>query len=158
LFFQATSAEENPDGCIHITNKQHVSRPVCLEFKRDWCSALAANSLAGKEFQMNSVYAMQRANGDWFALKDGDSLRVPVFQSSSHAMTARSRDSGMECFRPMILTAGAIDGLMTGAGNVCFWLVQNPSIKLSHGQPLDQAQLESLMRNQLVAAKNEEPR
>src|SRR6185503_6268591 len=102
------------------------------------------------EFQMSSVYGMQRANGDWFALQDGDRLQVPVFQSSSHAMTARSRDSGMECFRPMILTAGAINGLMTGAGNVGFWLVGNPAIKLSHGQPMDQAQLESLMSKPLV--------
>ena len=99
------------------------------------------------EFQMSSVYGMQRANGDWFALQDGDRLQVPVFQSSGHAMTARSRDSGMECFRPVILTASAVDELATGAGNVCFCLVENPLIKLRHGRSLDQVELGALVHD-----------
>jgi len=39
------------------------------------------------------MYALQRANGDWFALDDHGRFRVPVFRSSSEAMVARARDS-----------------------------------------------------------------
>ena len=96
---------------------------------------------------MSSLYAMQRANGDWFALDDRSGFRVPIFHSNSHAMMARSRDSGMECFRPAVFDQGAIKGLTTRDGEtVCFWLVDNPLIKLSRGRPLDQTQLTVLLR------------
>lgn len=96
---------------------------------------------------MSSLYAMQRANGDWFALDDKGGFRVPVFHSNSHAMTARSRDSGMECFRPAVFDEQAIKGLTMGeGGTVCFWLVDNPTIKLSRGRPLDHAQLSLLLQ------------
>jgi len=39
---------------------------------------------------MTGMYGMQRANGDWFALNDGECLRMPVFRSSGEAMQARS--------------------------------------------------------------------
>jgi hypothetical protein len=103
---------------------------------------------------MSNVYGMQRANGDWFALVDEGRLRVPVFQSSNHAMVARSRDSGMECFRPRVLDQRAVNELMTGDASVGFWLVENPSIKLSHGRPLDHAQLDSFLRTPAAEAKN----
>ena len=96
---------------------------------------------------MSSLYAMQRANGDWFALDNRSEFRVPVFHSSSQAMMARSRDSGMECFRPAVFDQGAIKGLTTrDGGTVCFWLVDNPLIKLSRGRPLDHAQLSILLQ------------
>lgn len=93
---------------------------------------------------------MQRANGDWFGLDDQGGVRVPVFHSNSHAMIARSRDSGMECFRPAVFDERAIKGLtMRDGGPVCFWLVDNPAIKLSRGRPLDHAQL-SLLLHQIA--------
>ncbi|MEP6911421.1 MAG: hypothetical protein ABI923_01630 [bacterium] len=96
---------------------------------------------------MSSLYAMQRANGDWFALDDRSGFRVPVFHSNSHAMMARARDSGMECFRPAVFDQGAIKGLTTRDGEaVSFWLVDNPLIKLSRGRAMDQGQMTVLMR------------
>lgn len=96
---------------------------------------------------MSGFYAMRRANGDWFALDDHGGFRVPVFHSNSDAMMARSRDSGMECFRPAVFDMGAITDLTTrDGGAVCFWLVDNPSIKPSHGRPLDHAQLAVMLR------------
>ena len=96
---------------------------------------------------MTSLYAMQRANGDWFALADRGEFRVPVFHSNSHAMTARARDSGMECFRPAVFDEQAIKDLtMVGGGVVSFWLVENPTLKLSRARPLDNAQLTLLMQ------------
>jgi hypothetical protein len=91
---------------------------------------------------------MQRANGDWFALDDHGRFRVPVFNSSREAMEARSRDSGMECFRPVALDEAAFLTLTTtDEGKACFWLVGDPSVKLSRGRALDHAQLDLILRN-----------
>ena len=97
---------------------------------------------------MKILFAMRRANGDWFALDDQGSFRVPVFHSSGEAMLARSRDTGMECFRPVALDAAAFKNLTTtDEGKACFWLVSDPLMKLSRGRALDRKQLEQLMSN-----------
>jgi hypothetical protein len=97
---------------------------------------------------IKTLFAMRRANGDWFALDDQGGFRVPVFHSSGEAMLARSRDTGMECFRPVVLDAAAIKNLTTtDDGKACFWLVADPQMKLSRGRPLDHKQLEQFMRN-----------
>ena len=97
---------------------------------------------------MKTLFAMRRANGDWFALDDQGSFRVPVFHSSGEAMLARSRDTGMECFRPVVLDAAAFKNLTTtDEGKACFWLVADPLMKLSRGRSLDSKQLEQFMSN-----------
>ena len=97
---------------------------------------------------MKTLFAMRRANGDWFALDDQGSFRVPVFRSGGEAMLARSRDTGMECFRPVVLDAAAFKNLTTtDEGKACFWLVADPLMKLSRGRPLDRNELEQFMRN-----------
>jgi hypothetical protein len=97
---------------------------------------------------MKTLFAMRRANGDWFALDDQGSFRVPVFHSGDEAMVARSRDTGMECFRPAILDAAAFKNLTTtDEGRACFWLVSDPLMKLSRGRPLDCKQLEQFLKN-----------
>jgi hypothetical protein len=97
---------------------------------------------------MKTLFAMRRANGDWFALDDQGSFRVPVFHSSAEAMLARSRDTGMECFKPIVLDAAAFKNLTTtDEGKACFWLVADPLLKLSKGRPLDRQQLEQFMSN-----------
>lgn len=95
---------------------------------------------------MKTLFAMRRANGDWFALDDQGAFRVPVFHSSSDAMLARTRESGMECFRPVLLDAAAFKNLTTSdEGKAKFWLVADPLMKLSRGRALDGAQLEQFM-------------
>jgi hypothetical protein len=97
---------------------------------------------------MKTLFAMRRANGDWFALDDQGSFRVPIFHSSSAAMVARSRETGMECFRPVPLDAAAFENLTTtDEGKARFWLVGDPLMKLSQGRPLDRVQLGQLMTN-----------
>ena len=97
---------------------------------------------------MKTLFAMRRANGDWFALDDKGSFRVPVFYSDAAAMVARSRETGMECFRPVELDAPALKNLTsTDEGSACYWLVADPLMKLSRGRPLDRKQLEQLMQN-----------
>jgi hypothetical protein len=95
---------------------------------------------------MSTMYAMQRANGDWFALANQGRLRVPVFRSDHAAMTARTRNSGMLLFKPMALDGRSLADLTpTNETDVCFWLVEDPSVKLSRGQELEHAQLSLLM-------------
>jgi hypothetical protein len=97
---------------------------------------------------MKTLFAMRRANGDWFALDDEGSFRVPIFHSSGEAMLARSRETGMECFRPVVLDAVALRNLTTtDDGKACFWLVADPLMKLSRGRSLDRQQLEQFMNN-----------
>jgi hypothetical protein len=97
---------------------------------------------------MNKLFAMRRANGDWFALDDEGLFRVPVFRSSAAALVARSRDAGMECFRPVMLDAAALENLTTtDEGKACFWLVNDPSMNLSRSRALDRNGLEQFMRN-----------
>ena len=90
---------------------------------------------------------MRRANKDWFALDDNGSFRVPIFHSSSAAMTARRRDPGMECFRPVLLDEPAFTDLtMTDGGKASFWLITDPLLRLSKGRSLDHQQLGALLR------------
>ncbi len=97
---------------------------------------------------MKTLFAMRRANGDWFALDDQGSFRVPVFQTSGEAMIARTRETGMECFRPVALDAAAFKNLTTtDEGKACFWLVTDPLMKLSRGRPFDRKQLEQFISN-----------
>ena|SRR5882762_7507662 len=97
---------------------------------------------------MKTLFAMRRANGDWFALDDRGSFRIPVFANSGEAMLARSRETGLECFRPVALDAAALKNLTsTDEGKACFWLVADPLMKLSRGRPLDRKQLEQFISN-----------
>jgi hypothetical protein len=92
---------------------------------------------------MSVIYAMQRANGDVFALDHHGRIRVPLFHNSRSAMLARSRNFGMLLFKPVTLDAGLLDELVqTGGGNdVDFWLVDDPSISLNRGCLVPYAQL-----------------
>jgi len=99
---------------------------------------------------MSSMYVMQRANGDCFAVKDQGRLRVPIFQSNGDAMQARARNSGMMLFKPIVLDERALNDLTsTDENGSCFWLVSNPSVNLSRGRPLEHAQLVMLIRDSM---------
>ena len=98
---------------------------------------------------MNLMYAMQRANGDWFAFDDDGRLRVPVFLSSGEAMLARTFNAGMMLFKPVALDERALKSLAPtkpSEGKVCYWLVSNPSLNVNRGRPLEHAQLARLIR------------
>ena len=90
---------------------------------------------------------MRRANRDWFALDDNGSSRVPIFYSSSSAMTARMRNPGMECFRPILLDEPAfMDLTTTDNGKASFWLITDPLLRLNKGRLLDHQELQALLR------------
>ena len=97
---------------------------------------------------MSEIYAMQRANGDWFALDDHGRSRVPVFHSSRDATTARLRNAGMLLFKP-----GALDARLLGeivpVGDelaVDFCLVKDPLLNLNRGRLVAPEQLALLLQ------------
>lgn len=96
---------------------------------------------------MGSLFAMQRANGDWFALDDRGRFRVPVFSSQQGGMMARVNHWGLRLFKPTALDAGALGKLVApdGAGDTDFWLVDSPFTSLSRGRSINRAQLSLLL-------------
>lgn len=98
---------------------------------------------------MSSMYAMRRANGDWFALDDSGRFRVPLFSSRWGGMLARVSHRGMWLFKPVALNTNSLEELVPagGVGETDFWLVEEPFTSLKRGRLVDRAQL-----TQLVAA------
>jgi len=97
---------------------------------------------------MSSIYAMQRANGDWFALKEREKLRVPVFSSNREAMQARAFNVEMLVFRPVLIDERVIRELGSADKErpTHFWLVQKGSTSMKRGILLKYAVLEVLIR------------
>jgi hypothetical protein len=95
---------------------------------------------------LSNLYAMRRANGDWFALDEKGQLRMPVFQTSGAAQVARSRDSTMECFRPAVFDSEALERIKITDGDAAsFLIVSNPELNLKRGRPLGFAELALLI-------------
>lgn len=96
---------------------------------------------------MKEIYAMRRANGDWFALEGHGRLSVPLFLSSHDALMSRLRNFGMLLFEPVALDARLLNEVApAGAGsNVDFFLVNDPFASLTRGSHLARAQVALLM-------------
>ena len=96
---------------------------------------------------MNSLYAMRRANGDWFALDDSGRFRVPVFSSRQGGLMARVSHWGMLLFKPVALDESTLAELVPadGAGETNFWLVDDPFTSLNRGRLIDRARLSLLL-------------
>jgi hypothetical protein len=97
---------------------------------------------------MSEIYAMQRANGDWFALDDRGDFRVPVFHSNSEAMQARAFNAGMLLFRPVMLDDRALQNLSPEEGSAThFWVVDHASVNLKRGQRVEHSELALLVHD-----------
>lgn len=96
---------------------------------------------------MNDIYAMRRANGDWFAVEGRGRLRVPLFHSGRDAMMAGLRNSGLLLFRPVALDAALLKQMVPagGASNVDFCMVKDPLVSLRRGKLLGQDDLVTLL-------------
>lgn len=97
---------------------------------------------------MSGLFAMRRANGDWFALDERGRFRVPLFSSPWDGVLARVNHWGLRLFRPVALDGRALEELVPpdGVGDVDFWLVETPFTSLHRGRSLDRAQLSLLVR------------
>ncbi|HYK19847.1 MAG TPA: hypothetical protein VEV42_03875 [Pyrinomonadaceae bacterium] len=98
---------------------------------------------------MSNIYAMQRANGDVFALDNKGRFCIPLFHSSGDAMTARMRNGDMLLFKPVALDARLLRELEPKAGqnNVDLLLVKDPLQNLKRGDLVDHAELVLIVRN-----------
>jgi hypothetical protein len=96
---------------------------------------------------MSDIYAMQRANGDVFALDNKGRFCVPLFHSSHDAMTARLRNRDMLLFKPVALDARLLRELRPkgGQNNVDLLLVKDPLRSLKRGDQVDHAELTILV-------------
>jgi len=95
---------------------------------------------------MSPIYAMRRANGDWFASDDRGRFLVPIFHSSGDAMIARSRNTAMLLFKPVALDARLLTQLVpVGGGDVDFRMVSDPIANFNRGSLLELAQMASLV-------------
>src|SRR5918992_882059 len=97
---------------------------------------------------MSNLYAMRRANGDWFALDDRGRFRVPLFGSRWGGLMARVSHRGMRLFQPVALDTRALGELVPadGVGETDFWLVDDPFTSLNRGRLIDRAQLSLRVR------------
>lgn len=100
---------------------------------------------------MTSIFAMQRANGDWFALKHRGSLRVPVFSTDREAMQARAFNVELLVFNPVRLDERALRDLEPVVGDPLahFWLVDKDSRSMRRGVALNHAELSLVIRGDL---------
>src|SRR6185436_9755723 len=98
---------------------------------------------------MSDIFAMQRANGDVFALDNKGRFCVPLFHSSRDAMTARLRNVDMLVFKPVALDARLLRELRPkgGQNNVDLLLVKDPLRNLELGDHVNHAELSLIVGN-----------
>jgi len=100
---------------------------------------------------MSDIFAMQRANGDWFALHHHGRLRVPLFHSSQDAMIARLHNFGLLVFKPVLLNARFLKEIapLPGEDEVDFCMVDDPFASLNRGSTMGRTQLALLIHRPL---------
>lgn len=97
---------------------------------------------------MTEVYAMRRANGDWFALERHGRLRVPLFHSSSDGMMARLRNFGMLLFEPVALDAKLLETIAPGGDrDVDFCMVNDPFASLQRSALMSHSEVALMMNS-----------
>jgi hypothetical protein len=98
---------------------------------------------------MVDIYAMQRANGDVFALDNKGRFCVPLFHSSRDGITARLRNGDMLPFKPVVVDARLLRELRPkgGQNNVDLLLVKDPLRSLKRGDQVAHAELTLIVGN-----------
>src|SRR5215211_3448593 len=100
---------------------------------------------------MSDIFAMRRANGDWFTLDHHGRLRVPLFRSSKDATIARMRNFGLLVFKPMLLDTRLLKDIapLPGENEVEFFIVDDPFASLKRGSTVGRTELDSLIHSSL---------
>ena len=98
---------------------------------------------------MSDIFAMQRANGDWFALDHYGRLRVPLFHSIHDAMMARLRNFGLMLFKPVVVDALFLKKIvpLPGEDEMDFCIVDDPFASLNQGSLVGRRELVLLIRH-----------
>jgi hypothetical protein len=97
-----------------------------------------------------TIFAMQRANGDWFALDQSEGFRVPVFSSNREAMQARAFNVEMLVFKPVLIDERALNDLapVDGQPAAHFWLVKDACVNMKRGSAMKHSDLALLVRGE----------
>ncbi len=97
---------------------------------------------------MSDIFAMQRANGDWFALDHHGGVRVPLFHSIHDAMMARLHNFGLLLFNPVVVDAVFLKKIapLPGEDAVDFCMVDDPFASLNSGSIVGRRDLALLIR------------
>src|SRR5689334_891136 len=101
-----------------------------------------------------SLYGMQRANGDWFAIREPLRFRVPLFSSMSEAAGTRAFNVEMLVFSPAVFDEQALKqvGPREDDRTVYFWLVEKASRNMRRGIALRHEDMALLLGGADVAA------
>ena len=102
---------------------------------------------------MSNLYAMRRANGDWFSFEDDGKLFVPVFHTPHDAFMARLRTVEMLVYSPTELTAQFLDEIAGQDTASQFCIITNPFASLKRGVSLPRAQVLSLLTTEVTAPR-----
>ncbi len=91
---------------------------------------------------------MQRANGDWFAIEEKLTFRVPLFASHREAMRVRAFNLEMLLFKPALIDERTLRdlGQIEDEHPVYFWLVDVSSTNMKRGAALQHEQLALILR------------
>lgn len=95
------------------------------------------------------IYAMQRANGDWFAFDSHGHMRVPVFHDVRTASMSRLRNFEMLLFFPKLVNGRILDEMVdvSGGSEIDFVMVNDATVGLNGGIPMQHSQLSLLVRS-----------
>jgi len=99
-----------------------------------------------------SLYGMQRANGDWFAMREPSRFRVPLFASVDEAKAARAFNVELLVFSPALFDQRALKqvGQLEQDRGVYFWLVDESSRNMRRGIALEREQVELMVNDAAV--------
>ena len=97
---------------------------------------------------MSTVYAMRRANGDWFSSEVDGKLSMPMFRSAHDALMSRLRNFGMLLYKPILLDARLLKQLLSQGGgkDLAFCLIEDPFASLDCGQLIERAQMLNILQ------------
>jgi hypothetical protein len=101
---------------------------------------------------MKTIFAMQRANGDWFALDQNEGFRVPIFSSNREAMQARAFNVEMLVFKPVLIDERALSDLapVNGQAATHFWLVNDACVNMKRGAAMNHSDLATMVRGETL--------
>jgi len=96
---------------------------------------------------MGDIFAMQRANGDWFTHEVKGRLRLPLFHTVHDAFLSRFRNFGMMLFKPVTFDDRMLKKFDEKRAKtmVDFCLIDDPFVSLNRGQVVERTQLSLLM-------------
>jgi len=99
-----------------------------------------------------SLYGMQRANGDWFAIREPSRFRVPLFSNVDEAKAARAFNVELLVFSAALFDQRALKqvGQLEQDRAVYFWLVDESSRNMRRGVALERDEVELMLNETAV--------